>query len=230
MIANGKFTMKHPIDHLVIICRHSNQSAYIKLTEVVRKVTFYQLGPRISEEELASVCTLDKAKSTCVLFDDVEYEKNVTGLSQLLVSAAVRLSHHWNIITIITLHSIFHNHEFYRLLQKNSQYYIFTKQVRERGSMHNLSRQIFGGKKENGDLLSDAFKAFCTKKSQNLERFNGLILDLNPRTPSNFRIRESFDIRDDIICYQSSDDKQRTVQVKYPIKSRPGTDIKVNKV
>lgn len=228
MLRNGKFTLKHPLNHLVIICRHSDQNAYLQLTQMIEKVTFFRLGERISEAQLVALCALEDGKSTGVLFDDVEHEREVIGLTQLLVSAAVRLSHHLNIICLISLHSIFHNHEFYRLLQKNSQYYIFTRQIRERGSLQNLSRQIFGGAGSPGNLLSDAFRAFCEKSHPGKEEFSGLILDLNAKTPSKYRIRESFDIRKELVCYQSlkKDAIETTVQVKYPLKIWPKSIVK----
>jgi hypothetical protein len=213
--------LKNPIQHFVIICRHSNQASYLKLTETLEKVTFYRLGDSISEDDFVRLCDPTSGKSTGVLFDDVEYDRHVKGLAKLLVSAAVRLSHHLNLHIFISLHSIFHNSEFYRLLQKNSQYYAFTCQIRERASVQNLSRQIFGGSNGTPNLLSEAFKAFCAKprKSGKDPQFDCLILDLNPKTPAEFRIRESFDARQDIVCYQplrkDQSTPQKTVQVKY---------------
>jgi hypothetical protein len=74
-------------------------------------------------------------------------------------------------------------------------------QVRERNSILNLSRQIFGSGSgnENPKTLALAFEAVCSHP----EKFNYLIVDLRSQTPQQFMLRESFDIREPIVSYQT---------------------------
>jgi hypothetical protein len=71
------------------------------------------------------------------------------------------------------------------------------QQVRERYAIRNLSAQVFGGKKESG-LLAEAFDAVC--KGSNPHEY--LILDLNHKSDSRLRVRQSFDIRHPLVTYE----------------------------
>ena len=73
--------------------------------------------------------------------------------------------------------------------------------MRERNSIANLSRQVFGGT-GYPDRLSKAFQAICaTAKDENKRPY--LILDLRAKTPDQFRLRESFDIRKPQVSYET---------------------------
>ena len=98
------------------------------------------------------------------------------------------------------------NHGLLRIYFRNATFICFLPQVRERNSIANLSRQIFGGSEKNKTKrLEKAFEAVCAsaaKRGQE-KRPKYLILDLRSDTPDNYRIRESFDLRRPFVTYQN---------------------------
>lgn len=78
-------------------------------------------------------------------------------------------------------------------------------QVRERNSILNLSRQIFGSgsERENPRKLALAFEAICN----NPTKYTYLVIDLRPLTPKQFMLREGFDIRNPIVTFQENNKK-----------------------
>lgn len=124
-----------PVQNLLIICKHPNQSAYMQLVGLLKRVSFYTLGTSLSEEEFLRVLDAEGGLETGVIFDDVsvgsgwkgwvrglsvlevESEK-VKGLMDVLVSISVRLGHHTHFQTFLSVHSVFYNNDKYRLLQK----------------------------------------------------------------------------------------------------------------
>lgn len=209
ILINSKYCLKKPINKVVLVARHLEQSGYAPLFKKISQVTVLSIENGISEEKLIQAV---KGKSNCaVIFDDVETEKQTPGLLELICSCAVRLCHHIGFTTFLSTHSIFYNNDHYRLLQKsaffqistsspiynkffcrNAQYLIFLQQRRELNSISNLSRQVF-----SSDRLEKAFRNICARKKS----FNFLILDLLPRTPDRFLVRESFDCRKPIAAF-----------------------------
>lgn len=83
-----------------------------------------------------------------------------------------------------------------RLLSKNSQFVLLMAQCRETSSVATLSRQIYGAGL-GGQLISKAFTFLCSQG-----KHASLILDLRVTTPEQFRVRETFDIRQPLTSFQ----------------------------
>ena len=97
--------------------------------------------------------------------------------------------------------------------------YIFTPQYRERGSISNLGKAVFGSEIGMRSLLSDAFRLLC-KKAEKQEKGKDhqlyLVLDIRPGIPSQIRVRETVNASEKpLLTYQVA--KGGTVvQIAYP--------------
>lgn len=207
VLINSKYCLQKPITKFVLLARHLNQDSYGKIFKNMPQVTILNIQEGVSEEKLVQAV---KGKQGCaVLFDDLETDKT-PGLLELICSCATRLCHHIGFSAFFSCHSVFYQNDNYRLLQKlffiyfqrlfkreflnyrNAQYIVFLQQRRELNSIANLSRQVF-----KSDRLEKAFKAICAKSKS----YKYLILDLLPKTPEQFVLRETFDCRKKITTY-----------------------------
>lgn len=95
---------------------------------------------------------------------------------------------------------------------------ILLTSIRERASMMNLGRQIFGRK---GTVLLEA-----ASRIARAHKYEPVIIDLHPQSSERMRIRLSFDTRQPIRTYQaldknSSSDTLKTLKRLLPKKNTP---------
>lgn len=118
LILGGANTLKKPIQQMLIVSKHPEQAAYLKLASAVENLTFLKpTRKNLEEEQFLNIFNIQNGVHAGVLFDDVESEK-IPGLYELLGAMATRLCHHVGFSTFLTVHSLFYNNDTYRLIQK----------------------------------------------------------------------------------------------------------------
>ena len=119
----------------------------------------------------------DKATPKLLICDDLMQSygnKNKAELCQLFCQG----SHHWNLSILHIVQNLFFNN--LRNARINSHYIILLKNPSDRLQLLNLARQIFPGKQKG---MVEAFDDACA------ERFGYLLLDLEPSTSDDMRLR-----------------------------------------
>lgn len=119
ILAESKYTMQQPIEVLLIIAKHANQSAFHKLVEKIPHVIFYTPDNSFGEKEFLALLPAKGTarKGVAVVIDDMEGE-GLRNILELAVKLALRLSHHHRITCFLSLHAIYYNDWTLRLVQK----------------------------------------------------------------------------------------------------------------
>ena len=98
-------------------------------------------------------------------------------------------SHHWNLSVLYIVQNLFYSNM--RNARINSHYLILMKNPSDRLQLMNLARQIMPG---NQKALLEAFDDACS------ESYGYLVLDLEPQTADDMRIRTKI-FPDDVVSY-----------------------------
>jgi hypothetical protein len=122
LVTGGSNTLLRPIQQMLVVSKHPEQSAYLKMSGAVDILTFLKpTAGSLREDEFLKIFNLRKDLHAGVLFDDIETER-IPGLFELLSAIATRLCHHEGFSAFLTVHSIFYNNDNYRLIQKFEHY------------------------------------------------------------------------------------------------------------
>ncbi|GFR23260.1 uncharacterized protein TNCT_687721 [Trichonephila clavata] len=114
---------------------------------------------------------------TLLIIDDLMHNLNEK-IAELFTVG----SHHRNISVILILQNLFPRLNCMRNISLNTMYIILFKNNRDLSQVNCFSRQMYGNKSA---FFMDAYKK-ATSRS-----FGYLLIDLHPRTPEEYRLRES---------------------------------------
>jgi hypothetical protein len=131
----------------------------------------------------------DKQTHKLLICDDLmqNYAKKKDDLCQLFCQG----SHHWNLSILHIVQNLFYNN--LRNARINSHYIILMKNPSDRLQLMNLARQIFPTKQ---NWLVESFDDACS------EPFGYLLLDLEPSTNDDMRVRTKIFPNDIGVAYQ----------------------------
>ena len=140
------------------------------------------LDPEVTFTTSLESLTDPSVRDCLIILDDQDILSRNSKSQKVLENFAIRGSHHQNCCVVYTSHVLFSPS--LRVIQSNTQYFCVFKFARDLGSISYFARAITPG---NTSYIKDAYKKAVESRNQG----SYLFINLHPRDPTNFRLRNN---------------------------------------
>ncbi len=164
--------------HKVAYCYGVFDESYLTLASQVDSLDLFDGLP---EELLSNPGSyFDRSNNNCIILDDLGPKAMSSPMVEKLFTV---LMHHYNITCILVLHNIFFQSKYSVTINRNCQYFLLTKTLRDQTSIATFGRQSFP---EKPKFLISAYR-----QAMDSAVYPHLLVDLHPLTPKKLAVRQN---------------------------------------